>query len=111
MGGSPAIASKHAAADAKPQVCCFRRIDNAPASQQCAAGGDMPAMSTASPLSLPVDLSRLPPMQLVTVDHGLERDKIIAGVQARMKAWGFDFDVGRLASDPSVALIEEVAYR
>lgn len=71
----------------------------------------MPAMSTASPLSSPVDLSRLPPLQLVTIDHALERDKILAGVQARMRAWGFDFDVARLASDPAVALIEEVAYR
>ena len=71
----------------------------------------MPAMPAPSPLSLPVDLSRLPQMQLVEVNHGLERDKTIAGVKARMKAWGFDFDVGRLASDPAVALIEEVAYR
>lgn len=71
----------------------------------------MPAMSTASPLSLPVDLSRLPLLQLVLVDHELERDKLIAGVQARMRAWGYDFDVGRLASDPAIALIEEVAYR
>lgn len=71
----------------------------------------MPAMTSLAALTLPLDVSRLPPLELARVDYEAERAKLVAGVQARMRAWGYEFNAGVLASDPAMALIEEFALR
>lgn len=71
----------------------------------------MPAMTSLAALTLPLDVARLPPLELVPVDYEAERAKLLAGVVSRMRAWGYDFDAVALASDPAMALIEEFAFR
>lgn len=68
-------------------------------------------MTSVQALTLPLDLSRLPAFELVTVDAEATRAAILAGVHARMRAWGLEFDAAGLASEPVMALVEEVAFR
>ena len=68
-------------------------------------------MTSVQALTLPIDLSRLPALELVKVDAEAERTALLAGVAVRMRAWGLEFDAAGLASDPVTALIEEVAFR
>lgn len=59
----------------------------------------------------PLDISQLPPFQLVAVDYDTERANLIAGVVARFAANGVPYDAQLSEADSAVILSEEFAYR
>lgn len=58
-----------------------------------------------------LDVSRLPPFQLVEADYEAILAETLASLQARFAAEGIDYDVGHLETDPLAILIQENAYR
>lgn len=58
-----------------------------------------------------LDLSRLPPFNLVTVDEAAELATLKASIVARFEAAGVPFSVAMLRTDPAMILAEEFAFR
>lgn len=58
-----------------------------------------------------LDLSRLPPFQLIDADYETIIDERLAGLARRLEDAGIDYDVGGLQSDPLVIDQQESAYR
>lgn len=68
-------------------------------------------MTTQRPRAVPIDLSSLPPPQLLQLDYEALLAARRAGLVARLDAAGIAYDVGRLESDPAMILQQEDAYR
>ncbi|MEW6016698.1 MAG: baseplate J/gp47 family protein [Pseudomonadota bacterium] len=58
-----------------------------------------------------LDVSRLPPFELVAADYETILAERLAGLRTRFAAAGVDYDVGQLETDPLVILEQEDAYR
>lgn len=58
-----------------------------------------------------LDVSRLPPFELVAANYETILAARLAGLQARLTAAGVDYDVGALETDPLAILEQEDAYR
>ena len=59
----------------------------------------------------PLDLSQLPPLQLVAVDAEAELASLMAGITARYRARDIAYNVGAIEGDTVVVQAEEFAYR
>ena len=62
-------------------------------------------------LGTPIDLSQLPPLQLVSVNFEAELAALKAGIVARFQARGVPYNVQDIEADSAMVLAEEFAYR